>query len=124
MLCVASFTSAEVTKYHGDGTAYSGDYQKDDTGFNACQFGELDDRYEKYYGALASERFDMKDCGKCVEIIGTEADAPGDRVIIMIVDECAGCDRDDVDMSKRALRESTGYSWDRKRIEWKYVDCP
>lgn len=30
-----------------DGTAYSGDYEKDNTGFNACGFGDLSDQWEK-----------------------------------------------------------------------------
>lgn len=30
-----------------DGTAYSGDYEKDNTGRNACGFGDLADKWEK-----------------------------------------------------------------------------
>lgn len=27
-------------------------------------------------------------------------------------------------MSTVALKEATGYSWDRKKIEWEEIDCP
>lgn len=110
---------------HGDGTAYSGDYSKDDTGYNSCQFGELDDRWERYYAALPSHVFDRKNhCGRCIRIKGVEDDAPGKWVKAMIVDECASCHGDgDVDMSIRALKECTGYGWDRKRIKWGFTKC-
>jgi hypothetical protein len=36
----------------------------------------------------------------------------------MVVDECASCDGNgDIDFSSTALKDITGYSWDRKRIE-------
>lgn len=110
----------------GDGTAYSGDYEKDETGFNSCQFGVLPDRWERYYAALPSHVFDRQEhCGKCIKVRGTEDDAPGEWVTLKIVDECASCEGDDdVDMSVRALKKVTGYGWDRKKILWKFVDCP
>lgn len=109
----------------GDGTAYSGDYDKDATGFNSCQFGKLNDYFERYYCALPSHVFDRKHhCGRCIKVRGTEGDSPGKWVKLMIVDECASCEGDgDVDMSVRGLKESTGYGWDRKRIEWAYTSC-
>jgi len=36
----------------------------------------------------------------------------------MVVDECASCSGGDVDFSTTALEKITGFSWDRKRIEW------
>lgn len=108
----------------GDGTAYSGDYEKDETGFNSCQFGELEDRWEKYYAALPSHTFSKGMCGRCIRVQGTESDAPGTWVKLMVVDECASCKGDgDVDMSKRGLQDATGYTWDRKRIKWKFTRC-
>lgn len=35
----------------------------------------------------------------------------------------AAADRRDIDLSKPALKESTGYSWDRKTIEWEWTSC-
>ena len=123
LLFAAVVNGGTDDRHHGDGTAYSGDGEKDETGFNSCQFGQLDDRWERYYGALPSRSFDAHYCGECIRVRGTESDAPGDWVTIKIVDECANCKDGDVDMSKRALKESTGYAWDRKRIEWERVDC-
>ena len=41
-----------------------------------------------------------------------------------VVDECASCDGNgDVDFSIAALKAITGYSWDRKRIEWEWTSC-
>ena len=120
----SSWRGVAGRRYHGDGTAYSGDYSKDDTGFNSCQFGRLDDTWEKYYAALSSRVFDRAGhCGRCVRVRGTEGDAPGRWVTAMIVDECASCAADDIDLSTRALKASTGYSWDRKRVEWEFTAC-
>ena len=56
----------------------AGDYQKDDTGFNACGFGRLPDRWEKYYGALPVSQFRASEhCGKCIRVRGTQAGASG-----------------------------------------------
>lgn len=208
-------------------TAAAGAYDKDATGFNSCQFGKLDDRWERYYAARPSQLFDRSECGKCIRARGTEKGASGDWVTVsgegrnagpaaqaaspgairaawsdtappcspplptapansppcthcthpllqvMIVDECASCGGDgeaacpsvgsrvgqgplrcaqlaavpasswagltgtsplktdaersasvppwpagDIDFSIDALKDITGFSWDRKGIEW------
>lgn len=38
----------------------SGAYEKNKTGFNSCQFGKLSAKWEKYYGALPSHKFNRK----------------------------------------------------------------
>lgn len=56
--------------------------------------------------------------GRCIRARGTEDDATGAWVTVMVVDECASCGGDgDVDFSTTALKDITGYSWDRKRIK-------
>ncbi|PSC68371.1 polyribonucleotide nucleotidyltransferase [Micractinium conductrix] len=121
VLCVAGASAY----YKGDGTAYSGKGNKNHTGFNSCQFGTLDSKWETLYAALPSQVFNKdEDCGKCIKVRGTEPDAPGKWVTIMVVDECASCEGDgDVDFSDVALEKITGYNWDRKGIEWDWVDC-
>jgi len=121
VVCVASVGALNK----GDGTAYSGTGEKDATGFNACQFGQLDDRWEEYYAALPSQVFDRdRDCGRCISVRGTEPDAPQEWVKLMVVDECASCGGDgDVDMSISGLKDASGYAWDRKRVEWKFSSC-
>ena len=52
-------------------------------------FGKLDDRWEQYYAALDSDRFDREtDCGRIIEVKGLEDGASGKWVRMMIVDEC------------------------------------
>lgn len=109
-------------KFTGDGTAYSGAYEKDKTGFNACQYGKLLPYFEVYYGAMNTAQYPGS-CGRCVVVRGIEAGSTGKEVLVRIVDECASCSYGDVDLSMRALWDSTGFSWDRKRIEWEYVEC-
>jgi hypothetical protein len=127
VLALAAVAPVDAGKTgRGEGTAYSGPWEKNKTGKNSCQFGRLPARWEKYYAAIPSHVYKReRDCGKCLKIRGTEKDAPGDWVIVKIVDECASCKGNgDVDLSTTALKEATGYSWDRKDIEWEEVDCP
>ncbi|KAL4422941.1 hypothetical protein ABPG75_009138 [Micractinium tetrahymenae] len=108
--------------YEGDGTAYSAAYDKDATGFNACGFGKLSDRFEKYYGAMNRAQFGGS-CGKCVRVRGTESGATGKELVVMIVDECPECKHGDIDFSTEALQAITGFSWDRKGISWDWTSC-
>ena len=63
-------------------------------------------------------------CGKCLEIRGQRG-----KITVMVVDLCPdwACPKQtghSVDLSTDALKKATGYSWDRKKISWKYVACP
>jgi hypothetical protein len=52
--------------------------QKDKTGLNSCQFGKLDDRWERYYAALPSQVFQRDaDCGRCIKLRGLNEEASG-----------------------------------------------
>lgn len=135
LLCLLSTASAAS---RGEGTAYSGKNQIDKTGKNACQFNakKLPDRWRKYYAAL--NEADWKNaglrggrsnaCGRCLEVVGLDRKrgAPKKKVIVKVVDLCPkwACKKGDVDFSSEALYAITGYSWDRKKIEWKYTSCP
>lgn len=125
LFLAACLISTACAFNEGDGTAYSGTGHKDDTGFNSCQFGKLSDRWERFYAALPSQVFDRdRDCGKCIRVRGTEHDSPRKWVKLVVVDECASCPGDgDVDMSTSGLKKATGYSWDRKRVEWEFTEC-
>ena len=49
---------------------------------------------------------------------------PPSRLQVKLVDQCASCSCGDVDLSSRGLNAATGFSWDRKRIEWEWdPDC-
>ena len=43
--------------------------------------------------------------------------------VAKVVDACASCGHGDIDLSKRALKEATGFEWDRKRVSWEFVSC-
>lgn len=48
----------------------SGDGEKDATGRNACGFGGLSSKWERYYCALPSSMYDRGDCGQCAKVCG------------------------------------------------------
>lgn len=122
LLALVGLLSIVRAGYTGDGTAYGGDYQKDDTGKNACGFGNLGDHWEKYYAAMPSNcgnrGWSRGKCGQCVKIRGAHGE-----VVVKLIDQCASCSCGDVDLSSRALQAATGYGWDRKRIEWEWTSC-
>lgn len=122
--------------HKGMGTAYSGAYEIDKTGKNACQFNakKLDKKWQIYYAAMNEadwKRMGGKRgvCGKCLEVEGVKGETTrGHRikpVIVKVVDLCPdwACDRGNVDFSKVALKAITGYSWDKKKIRWRYTEC-
>lgn len=113
---------ATAQTYSGFGTAYSAPFRKDDTGFNACQFGELEEKWEIMYGAMNSAQYSGW-CGKCIRVRGTEAGASGKAYLVKIVDRCPTCSYGDVDFSTTALEKITGFNWDHKAISWSEAPC-
>ena len=108
--------------------------QIDKTGKNACQFNarRLPKRWRRFYAALNARDWraagtrggKSSACGKCLEIRGQRG-----KITVMVVDLCPdwACPKQtghSVDLSTDALKKATGYSWDRKKISWKYVACP
>ncbi len=57
-------------------------------------------------------------CGDCVEVCGSKG-----CVVVKVVDTCGSCSCGDIDLSTDALKASTGYSWDRKQVTWKWTSC-
>ena len=57
-------------------------------------------------------------CGDCVEVCGSKG-----CVVVKVVDTCVSCSCGDIDLSTDALKASTGYSWDRKHVTWKWTSC-
>lgn len=123
--------------HSGKGTAYSGAYEIDKTGKNACQFNAkaLPDQWNKYYAALNEADWKRLGgvkgvCGRCLEVKGVNGETTrGHRirpVVVKVVDLCPSwaCDKGNVDFSSVALKAITGYSWDKKKIKWRFTDCP
>lgn len=138
IMCLLAAVSTTLAANRGQGTAYSGNNQIDKTGKNACQFNakKLPKRWRKYYAALNEDDWrkagvrggKSKACGKCLEVVGLDRKrgTPKKKVVVKIVDLCPkwACKKGNVDFSKDALYDITGYTWDRKKIQWQFTKCP
>lgn len=137
----AKYTYRPVKVHRGWGTAYSGAFQVNKTGKNACQFNvkQLDRHWNIMYAAMNEADWRAiggnrggrsNACGKCITVSGVKGHTTkGHRIkpiIAKIVDLCPSwaCKKGSVDFSSVALKAITGYSWDKKRIVWKYTECP
>ncbi|EFN56727.1 hypothetical protein CHLNCDRAFT_51499 [Chlorella variabilis] len=107
---------ATVDAYSGVGTAYGRDGGR---GSGACGIGGNLGHWENYYAAMNGAQYGGS-CGKCLKVCGA-----GGCTVVMVVDMCPSqyCGHGSVDMSSRALKESTGYDWDRKPISWSFTSC-
>lgn len=118
----------------GMGTAYSGAYQMDKTGKNMCEFNakKLPKRWQVYYAAMNEADWKKAGgkkgiCGRCIKVRGVKGQTTRGHkiktVYAKIVDQCPSwaCRKGNVDFSSVALKEITGYKWDKKKIHWEYV---
>lgn len=132
----AKFKYIKRPTHKGMGTAYSGSYEIDKTGKNACQFNakKLPKKWQVYYAAMNEADWKKMGgkrgvCGRCLEVVGVKGETTRGHkikpVIVKVVDLCPdwACKRGNVDFSKVALKKITGYSWDKKKIQWRYTDC-
>ncbi|KAI3438970.1 hypothetical protein D9Q98_001385 [Chlorella vulgaris] len=121
LLGMLAFAITSTAAYSGDGTAYSGCGEHDKTGGNSCGFSgdELSGDWNCMYAALPSGCGSRSGgCGDCVEVCGSKG-----CVVVKVVDTCGSCSCGDIDLSTDALKASTGYSWDRKHVTWKWTSC-
>ncbi|KAI3654298.1 hypothetical protein MP228_001017 [Amoeboaphelidium protococcarum] len=59
-------------------------------------------------------------CGKCVQVTGPS----GTTIMAKVVDSCAGCAENDIDLSKEAFIKLAATSVGRlKNVKWSVVDC-
>ena len=58
-------------------------------------------------------------CGGCVAVTG-----PDGEVTVRIVDQCPGCERGDLDLSREAFAKIAPLSAGRVPITWRAVACP
>jgi len=135
ILCITS--QAFAYTHTGKGTAYSAAYDMNATGQNMCEFTpkSMNKRWQVYYAAMNQADWNAYGgksgiCGKCLAVRGVRGQTtPGFKIkpiYVKIVDQCPdwACDRGNVDFSITALRDITGYGWDKKTIQWEFVDCP
>ena len=82
LIIISIIISVESRKTHrGKGTAYSGPYQIDKTGKNACQFNakKLPKRWQVFYAAMNEKDWKRMGgkrgvCGKCIEVRGVKGE--------------------------------------------------
>lgn len=81
--------------------------------------------FATYFASVASSKFNGGSaCGKCIRVRGAEGGATGKSILFKVVDECAsGCGSGDIDFSKTGLKQTTGFSWDEKKIVWDWAPC-
>jgi expansin (peptidoglycan-binding protein) len=58
-------------------------------------------------------------CGACLAVSG-----PNGEVVVRVVDQCPGCKRGDLDLSREAFARIAPLSAGRVRIAWREVACP
>ena len=112
-----SYLSAQglcsTTEFNGSGTYYAA------SGTPSCSFeaSVIDD----HYAAMNAAQFNNADyCGTCLEITGQVG-----TTIVQIIDECATCPANNIDMSPIAFTEAVGdLMIGTGAISWKQVSCP
>lgn len=123
--CVSAKKKSSGGFKRGIATAYSGAGQMNRTGRNACGFNpkSLGKKWNTYFVAMNEGDFNKagRPCGKCIEVKGNS----GKSVYAKIVDICPKkyCKSGHVDLSSPALKMATGYSWDKKPVQWRFASC-
>ena len=121
--CVAAKKKSSGGFRRGIATAYSGAGQMNRTGRNACGFNpkSLGKKWNTYFVAMNEGDFNKagRPFGKCIEIKGKST------VYAKIVDICPKkyCKSGHVDLSSPALKKATGYTWDKKPVQWRFASC-
>ncbi len=102
--------SGDVGPVTGEGTYYDSD------GTGNCGFDASPDRM---VAALnAADYAGAAWCGACVAVTGPDGEA-----IVRIVDQCPGCARGDLDLSREAFAKIAPLSAGRVPIRWRPVAC-
>ncbi len=118
----AKHTSAT---FRGDGTTYGPPAGQNPQGGN-CNLMNWLDIAPKYHVALNEPQYGRgAHCGRCVEVqcVDTRCTS-NEKVIAQITDRCPECKEGDLDMSLPLFNKVTGFSTDRLKIMWSFVDCP
>ena len=94
----------------GEATHYAAD------GTGNCSFAATDDRM---VAALnGADYANAAWCGGCIAVSG-----PDGEVVVKIVDQCPGCAKGDVDLSREAFAKIAPISAGRVPITWRQVAC-
>lgn len=89
----------------------------DATGAGNCSFDPSPN--DLNVGAMNASDYGTADwCGGCVEV-----DGPDGSVVVRIVDQCPGCAKGDIDLSREAFGKIAPLSAGRVEITWREVPC-
>jgi expansin (peptidoglycan-binding protein) len=95
----------------GDATYYDAD------GAGSCSFERSADHM---VAALSGPDWGhARWCGACLAVAG-----PIGEVVVRVVDQCPGCKRGDLDLSREAFARIAPLSAGRTKIAWREVACP
>uniref|UniRef100_K3W6A0 Expansin-like EG45 domain-containing protein n=1 Tax=Globisporangium ultimum (strain ATCC 200006 / CBS 805.95 / DAOM BR144) TaxID=431595 RepID=K3W6A0_GLOUD len=115
--------AADDTYFEGDGTTYTlGQVSAGNCNFMAAAAAASDN-----YAAINDPQWNaMKNCGRCAEVSCTD-DSCADKTtkaVVYILDRCPECKQGDLDLSPSVFTKLTGSTPSRKKIKWRFVDCP
>uniref|UniRef100_K3W699 Expansin-like EG45 domain-containing protein n=1 Tax=Globisporangium ultimum (strain ATCC 200006 / CBS 805.95 / DAOM BR144) TaxID=431595 RepID=K3W699_GLOUD len=114
---------ASADFFEGEGTTYT----LSEPNNGNCNFMAYPDTAVTKYAALNEKQWDATiNCGRCAEVMCTDARCKGSvsSEIVHIVDQCPGCEYGDLDLAPTVFEGITGFTSDRLKIKWRFVDCP
>jgi expansin (peptidoglycan-binding protein) len=92
----------------------------DATGAGSCSFDPPGGASDRLVAALNGPDYAHAAwCGACLAVTG-----PAGAVVVRVVDQCPGCKRGDLDLSREAFAAIAPLSAGRTKIAWHAVPCP
>jgi expansin (peptidoglycan-binding protein) len=92
----------------------------DATGRGSCSFDPPREPPDRMIAALSSADYAHASwCGACLVVAGPLGD-----VVVRVVDQCPGCRRGDLDLSREAFAQIAPLSAGRTKVAWREVPCP
>jgi len=111
--CAAEHPAA-ATAVAGRATYY------DPTGRGSCSFDPPREASDRLVAALSGADYAHASwCGACLAVAGPLGD-----VVVRVVDQCPGCQRGDLDLSREAFATIAPLSAGRTKVTWREVPCP
>jgi expansin (peptidoglycan-binding protein) len=92
----------------------------DATDRGSCSFDPPREPSDRMVAALSGADYAHASwCGACLAVAGPLGD-----VVVRVVDQCPGCRRGDLDLSREAFAKIAPLSAGRTKVAWREVPCP
>ena len=92
----------------------------DATDRGSCSFDPPHEPADRMVAALSGAAYAHASwCGACLAVAGPLGD-----VVVRVVDQCPGCPRGDLDLSREAFANIAPLSAGRTKVTWREVPCP